>query len=311
MRLVIVNNRKPMTIVAALFTAMLVMSGKAEAGVGMLEQGESMVSTNLSYTAANKHWDVSRNVITNICKIRNIGATLGYEYGWSYFHTVYANLGMGHRRCGQVGLRGPGVQVSGRNTGLGDVELGVRTRFSGNYLDSAAWEAFMIIPTGYDNGNPSAIGKGTLGAGLGVLLSSDPTHNFPFRTWGVNSRKWGWKAGSKFTYFFSGKGNTLRSDVTIQYALTETDFVRTGDFFSLSLINSIGFARGGVQNQVFVNQAPAAMTSSDQTSIQLSYSHSFMGTGWSANALIGKALFGRNAPVSWFAGIGASYRWRD
>ena len=311
MSLFIRNNSKPLTIVAALLICMLAISGKAEAGVGMLEQGESMVSSNLSFTAADKHWDVSRQVITNICKARNFGASLGYEYGWSYFHTVYANVGMGYRRCGQRGLPGPGFLVSGNQKGLGDVELGVRTRFAGNYLDSAAWEAFMIIPTGYDNGSPSALGKGALGAGLGVLFSSDPTHNFPFRIWGVNSRKWGWKAGSKFTYFFGGKGNTLRSDVAIQYALTETDFVRTGDFFSLSLINSIGFARGVVQNQVFVNQAPAAMTSSDQTSIEFSYSHSFIGTGWSANALIGKALYGRNAPISWYAGIGASYRWRD
>ncbi|GAV19781.1 hypothetical protein MMIC_P0739 [Mariprofundus micogutta] len=304
------NNRKQLTLLAALLTVILSISGKADAGVGMLEQGEHLITGNLNFTAADKHWDVSRNTIDSICKARNFGATVGYEYGWSYFHTVYANIGMGYRRCGQRGLPGPGVLVTGNAKGLADIELGVRTRFSGHYLDSAAWEAFLIIPTGYNNG-PSALGKGALGAGLGVLFSSDPSHNFPFRTWRVNSRKWGWKAGSKFTYFFSGKGNTLRSYAAIQYAVTETDFVRTGDYFDLRLINSIGFANRGVQNAIFVNQAVGSITSSDQTSIQISYTHSFIGTGWSANILFGKALYGRNAPISWYTGLGASYRWRD
>ena len=310
MSLGIGHKRKQLTFVAAFLALILSMAGKADAGVGMLEQGEHLITGNLSFTSADKHWDVSRHTIDNLCKARNFGLTAGYEYGWSYFHTVYATLGMGYRRCGQRGLAGPAVLVTGNAKGLADIELGVRTRFSGHYLDSAAWEAFLIIPTGYDNG-PSALGKGALGAGLGVRFSSDRSHNFPFRTWRIDSRKWGWKAGSKFTYFFSGKGNSLRSYAAIQYAVTETDFVRTGDYFDLRLINSVGFARNNVQQQIFFNQVASSMTSSDQTSIQLSYTHSFIGTGWSANILFGKALYGRNAPISWYTGIGASYRWRD
>jgi len=310
MGLVIGQDRKALIVVSALLALLLAVSGKANAGVGMLEQGENLVSADLSFDAANKHWDVNRNVITNVCKARNTSLALGYEYGWSYYHTVYATVGLGQRRCGQANQPGGGLLISGQATGLGDVELGVRTRFSGNYIDSAAWEAFVIIPTGYDNNSPSALGKGALGAGLGVLFSSHPRDNFPYRTWGVNSKKWGWKAGTKFTYFFSGKGNSLRSYAGIQYAFTGSDFERTGDFLDLRIINNIGFSRNGVQQQIFVNQAASSLTSSDQTSLQLSYSHSF-GNGWNTNVRIGKAFFGRNAPISWFTGAGISYRWRD
>jgi len=308
----LVKGRKMKQLIApaALFVSLFTVSVNTNAGVGMLDQGEQLVSADLNFDAANKHWDVNRNVITNVCKARNTGLTLGYEYGWSYYHTVYANASLGHRRCGQNNLPGGGVAVSGSASGLGDVELGVRTRFGGNYLDSSAWEAFVIIPTGYDNASPSALGKGALGAGLGVLFASHPKDKFPYRSWGVSSKKWGWKAGSKFTYYFSGKGNSLRSYAAIQYAFTGSDFETTGDYLDLRIINNFGFSRGGIQRQIFINQVQTSITSSDQTSIQLSYSHSF-GNGWNTNLRIGRAFFGRNSPISWFTGLGVSYRWRD
>lgn len=285
------------------------MGTVAHAGVGILEEDEQMVSTGLSFSASNSHWNANRNVITSICKRRNAGLGAGYEYGWSYFHTVYASTGLAYRRCGQTGLRGGGLLVSGRAMGLGDVEIGVRTRFGGNYLNTAAWEAALIIPTGYDNNSPSALGRGALGLALGVKFSSDPSHRYPYK-WGFSSRKWAWKAGSKYTYFFSSKGSSLSSFVSLQHAFTDSDFERTGDFVTVKLNHSVGFSNGGVQQRIFINQTPSAMTSSDQVSIELKYSHSF-NEGLSASATIGKSLFGRNNPRSLYGSLGASYRWRD
>jgi len=74
--------------------------------------------------------------------------------------------------------------------------------------------------------------------------------------------------------------------------------------------NSIGFAQGGVQQQIFINQNQSAMTNSDKTSIYLKYSHAFT-NGWSGSLSIGKALFGRNAAKDITLGASASYRWRD
>lgn len=280
----------------------------ANAGVGILEEDENLFSANLSFTASNKHWDGDRNVITSLCKRRNAGLSLGYEYGWSYFHTVYTSANLAYRRCGSVTV-GQTQIVSGRAWGLGDIEVGVRTRFSGNYLNNAAWETYMIIPAGYDGNSSSALGRGALGLGFGVKFSSDPSDRYP-QKWGYSAKQWGWKAGSKFTYFFASKGNTLATFGSLQYAFTQTDFEQTGDFIEFRVDNSIGFKRGGVQQQIFVNQTPSSMTNSDQTSFKIKYSHAFS-EGWSGSISIGHAFFGRNAPQSWSLGAGANYRWRD
>jgi len=291
-----------------LLVASAVFSTAANAGVGMLEEDENLFSSSLSLSASNKEWDGNRNVLTSICKKRNASLNLGYEYGWSYFHTVFINGSLAYRRCGSNVRFGTQV-VSGRSAGLGDIELGVRTRFAGNYINNAAWETGLIIPTGYDNNSPSALGRGALGLFLGLKFSSVASDRYPAK-WGYSPRKWAWSAGTKFTYFFAAKGNSLGSFAALQYAFTQSDFERTGDFVEFGVKNSIGFAQGGVQQQIFINQNQSAMTNSDKTSIYLKYSHAFT-NGWSGSLSIGKALFGRNAAKDITLGASASYRWRD
>jgi len=297
------------------------LSGTAFAGVGVLEEDEQSLSASLTFSGSNKQWDGNRNVLTSICKRRNVDLSIGYEYGWSYFHTVYSSVNLAYRKCGvginrtaipgaPAGFRINTQYASGRAWGLGDVELGIRTRFGGHYLDNAAWETFLIIPTGYDNNSPSALGRGALGLGFGLKFSSDPSDRYPYK-WGYSAKKWGWKAGTKLTYFFSSKGNSVATFAAVQYAFTASDFEQSGDFLEFRIDNSIGFQNGGIQQQVFINQAPSAMTNSDQTSFKIKYSHSFIGTGWSGSISIGHAFFGRNAPKSTSIAAGANYRWRD
>lgn len=275
----------------------------AQAGVGMLDQGESLYNANVSFSGGNKHWNAQRQVLTSICQRRNANLLQGYEYGYSYFHTIFASVNFAYRRCGQVTQRGGAIRTSGQATGVGDVQLGVRTRF--NHRNTAAWEVLLIIPTGYDNTSPSRLGRGAMGLGLGLKFSSDSPAML------VRRSSWGWKLGTQFTYFFSGKGNNLRSFAATQYAFTDTDFQQTGDYGELRVTHSVSFARSGVQQQIFFNQVPSSMTSADRLDVQLQYSHSFTGTGWSTSVHAGKAVFGRNNPIDYFAGAGLSYRWRD
>lgn len=308
----------------ALF-ALIGMSGSASAGVGMLAQGEQQVSTDLSASYSNNYWDRQRNLIPSFCKARNLDLVAGYEYGWSYFHTVFASVGLGYRRCGQTiipqrvnpvtgRIRPQIVVLGGRNVGIGDITVGVRTRFSGNYRDNAAWELFTTIPTGYNNQNPSRIGRGAWGAGLGVKFSSTPDSHY-MKRWGYSAHKWAWKAGAQIEYFFAGKGNALRTYAAIQYAFTATNFENTGDFAELRLINHIGFANHGAQRTIFATPnaggAIPSATNSDQTLIQLGYTHIFFGTGLSVSARANHALIGRNVPKSTGLGLGFSYRWQD
>ena len=288
----------------------------AYAGVGMLQQGENLYISDLSFAGGNTRWDVQRKKIPSICKRRNLDLVQGYEYGYSYFHTIYATATLAYRHCGQINIparisvrtgavrRPAQTLLSGPSSGLGDIELGVRTRL--NHHNTAAWEAFLIIPTGYDNNSPARLGRGALGLGAGLLFAS--------RKRPVAISPWGWKLGSRFTYFFSGKGNTIQSYATVNYAFSDSNFEQTGDFMSLSLRHSVSFARAGVAKNTFGTFSgagrPTSVTNSDQLKLELGYSHAF-GNGWSTSLRGGKAFFGRNAPVDYFAGWGLNYRWRD
>jgi len=271
------------------------------AGVGMLQEGENLYLSDLQFSGGNSSWDVQRNKIPSNCKRKNLSLIQGYEYGYSYFHTIFANATFAYRHCGQMNRAAPGAVPGATSlSGLGDLEVGVRTRF--NHQNTAAWEALLIIPTGYDNNSPLRLGRGALGLGLGVLFAS--------RKRSIAESPWGWELGSRFTYFFSGKGNTLRSFATVNYAFSDSNFEQSGDFMSLSLIYNVRFARNGLQQNIFVNQVPSSITNSDLTKIELGYSHAF-GNGWSTSLRGAKGIFGRNSPINYIAGWGISYRWRD
>jgi len=302
------------TLLGGVIMALFAVTVPAEAGVGMLDEGTQLYNAHVSVAGGNKHWDVQRQVITSLCQRRNVTMLQGYEYGYSYFHTIFANAAFVYRKCGQInraarvnaatGRVTPGWTVlGGRAVGLGDIQLGVRTRI--NHRDTAAWEALLIIPTGYDNTSASALGRGALGLGLGLLFSSDVPRAL------VKRSSWGWTLGTRYIYFFSGKGNSLSGNVAAHYAFTDTDFQQTGDFGTVQLSHSVSFGRNGVQRQLFFNQVPRSMTNSDQTTITLQYSHAFIGTGLSTSVSVGKAVFGRNNPIDYHAGLGLSYRWRD
>ncbi len=287
-----------------IFTCALFIASLAHAGVGMLAGGESLYNSDLSVTGGNAFWDGNRQKTPSICKRRNGSLVQAYEYGYSYFHTLIASAPLVYRRCGQTNQRARANVainpiVSGQNWGLGDVQLGVRTRL--NHRNTAAWETTLTIPTGYDNNSPSRLGRGAFGLGLGLRLASDGS---------VTRSSWAWKLGSTYTYFFASKGNSLRSFAEINYAFTASNFEQTGDFLTLRISNSFGFANGGAQRTLFFNQLQRSLTNSDVTRIGLQYSHSFA-KGWSTSFRIVKSIFGRNSPDDYSAGWGLSYRWTD
>lgn len=290
-----------------LSASMLLAGGAAFASASMLQEGESVVGIDLSYSASNQQWDANRNLISSVCKARNSKATLTYEHGYSYFHTIFANVAVAHKKCGETNL---GVQVpgfpptrlaSGSATGLGDAEIGVRTRFN-NFRNNASWEAFLVVPLGYDTASPSRLGSGSLGLGLGVIWSS---YDKVF-----GSKSWGWKVGSRFIYTFSGRPNRWNSFGEISYAFTETDFQYTGNY--LSLRNLYNVTVGGSQGGAFglINQAPGSISGSVNDSISLIYTHDFK-NGYTISPRITKALFGRNSTNFLSIGVNLRYRWRD
>ncbi len=288
------------------------MLPSAYAGVGMLAGGESLYNSDLGFSGGNTIWDTNRSKRLSVCKRRNAHLVQGYEYGYSYFYTVYANVTFAYRSCGEIfrsmrinrvtgKIRPAQTTFGGQAAGIGDLQIGLRARL--NHANTAAWEVALIIPGGYDGNSPSALGRGALGLSLGLKFASDK---------GVSQKSsWAWKLGSKLTYFFASKGNSIASFGQVSYAFTETNFEQTGDFLSLRVNNSFAMANNGLQQQLFFNQIPSSLTNSDSTSLSLAYSHAFIKSGWSTNVRVGKAFFGRSSPVDYTAGWGISYRWDD
>jgi len=309
MKSVILIQQLQRLLMVGICSGFLMVATSAHAGVGMLGGKESLYVSDVSVTGGNTFWDGRRLKTPSICKRRNGSLVQGYEYGYSYFHTRFANATLAYRKCGQInrnvriagagGLRVPTATLAGQNWGLGDVQLGVRTRL--NHNNTAAWEISLTIPTGYDNNSPSRLGRGALGLSLGLRFASDGS---------VVKSSWGWKLGSTYTYFFSSKGSSLRSFVEFNYAFTQTNFEQTGDFLSMRISNNFGFANGGVQRTLFFNQIPRSLSNSDSTRVGLQYSHSYA-KGWSTSFRVLKSVFGRSAPVDYSAGWGLSYRWAD
>ena len=290
----------------------LALVPSAYAGVGMLGGGESLYNSDLGFSGGNAIWDAKRLKVPSACKRRNARLVQGYEYGYSYFYTVYANVTFAYRSCGQINrslrvnrvtgkIRPAQTTLGGPAAGIGDFQIGVRARL--NHANTAAWEATLIIPGGYDGNSPSALGRGALGLSLGLKFASDS---------GLSQKSsWAWKLGTKLTYFFASKGNSIASFGQLSYAFTETNFEQTGNFLSLRVNNSFAMANGGLQQTLFFNQVPSSLTNSDSTSLSFAYSHAFVNSGWSTNVRIGKAFFGRSSPVDYTAGWGLSYRWED
>ncbi len=288
-----------------------IIAPSAYAGVGMLGGGESLYNSDLGISGGNTIWDGTRQRNLSACKRRNANLIQGYEYGYSYFYTLFASATIAYRKCGEI-TRSKRVNrvtgnitpaqstLGGRSQGLGDVSIGMRARL--NHANTAAWEVSMIIPTGYDGNSPASLGRGALGMSLGIKFASDGKVN--------KKSSWAWNLGSKFNFFFASKGNSIASFVSLSYAFTETNFEQTGNFLSLRISNSVALARNGVQQQLFYNQVPSSLTSSDITALTLGYSHAFP-DGWSTNLRVGKGLFGRSSPIDYNAGWGVSYRWED
>jgi len=307
----VVYHRSGMWITLALLLS-IGISTSAHAGVGMLSGNESLYNSDLSFAGGNTRWDPSRQMVPSACKRRNARLVQGYEYGYSYFYTVFADVALVYKKCGEINrrarinragvVRRPALTLlGGQSMGVGDVKIGVRARL--NHNNTAAWEGSLVIPTGYDALSPSRLGRGALGLGLGIRFASDGSL--------VRRSSWGWRFGSTYTYFFASKGNSLATNASVDYAFTESNFEQTGNFASLRINNSFSFGNGGVQRTLFFNgPIPRSLTNSDVTSISLSYSHAFK-NGWSTNARIGKAFFGRSSPVDYTAGWGVSYRWEE
>lgn len=124
----------------------------------LLSEGMSKLSSSVYYSTADAYWDRDGVRHQGDCRSNNWSLNEHYEYGYSYYHTLFAEATVVDKACGpeQVG-------------GVGDLRLGVRGRLN-LYQNGKAWEASVIVPSGYSRDRPARLGYGRFGVEVGFAM---------------------------------------------------------------------------------------------------------------------------------------------
>ncbi|MFK8068320.1 MAG: hypothetical protein AB8D52_08745 [Gammaproteobacteria bacterium] len=168
----------------------------------MLSEGEIYYSAVHSYSTNDRGWDESSQLRDSSCRSQTYRSNHQLEYGYSYYHTLTANLDLVDRHCGDEDYRG-----------LGDLRLGIRGRLN-VFENGKTWEVTLIVPTGYSRSNRSRPGNGEFGIEGGLAyLSRGELRDFAKR-WdfitGVSVRLWAGGPADQFLTYATVRRNIGR-----------------------------------------------------------------------------------------------------
>ena len=172
----------------------LLPPGCLHAGDWMLSEGQQSLYSSLSLSRADSYWDDRRDLQRDDCTSRDWRADLHYEYGYSYYRTLFAATSFERDACGDQ-----------RSVGIPDVKLGMRGRVD-PFRNSYSWELALIVPVNGDRVDRRKPGIGLFGieAGLFRTYRDDPYEKpFTVLTRGI----WGWGLG--VTLWGEGAGHEL------------------------------------------------------------------------------------------------------
>ncbi len=134
------------------------MPSPVAAGSWLLSQGENQYTSSLSYSTSTAYWDSSGVLHESGQRSHSWSVNQRYEYGYSYYRTLYLSTDLIHKTSG-----------SGSVSGLGDLMLGVRGRLN-RYRNGLAWEAGVIVPTGYSRDRRIRLGYGRFGFEVALAM---------------------------------------------------------------------------------------------------------------------------------------------
>lgn len=172
-------------ICAAIFYACI--PAVAQAGAWMRSEGELQLGMNLSLSTANDSWDKERRLVDTGCTTHRQYADVHGEYGYSYYHTIFADAGISNKECsGQT-----------RVSGLSDISMGLRGRLD-VFRNGRTWEVSLRLPVSGNTADPARPGNGEFGLNAGVhfRLAPDPYENPALMlqngiwSWGTGMRLW-------------------------------------------------------------------------------------------------------------------------
>ena len=148
----------------------------------MLSEGEQSLFTSLELSRADRYWDDNRSLQQDDCTSNDRALGLRYEYGWSYYHTLFAATSFEMDRCGTE-----------KATGIPDLKLGMRGRVN-PFRNGHTWELALILPVNGDRLDRRSPGNGLFGIEAGLYRSY---RDDPYQRTTTSDRQavWGWGAG--------------------------------------------------------------------------------------------------------------------
>lgn len=254
----------------SLLLALCLASLPATAGTWMLSRGELAYNAQLAHSSSDHYWDRQRDLRASNCQSDDWSFSNQVEYGWSYYHTVFAEAALVKKECGAQSA-----------SGLGDLTVGVRGRWD-KFRNGRTWEASIILPTGYDAKDPARLGYGQFGVDLsaGIRLSSDEAnlHGFDYLSAETGYRHWFGSAAGQ--WYLTAKGS---------HKLANQDSLYVNASLALSMRN------GSAENFTAGNQT--LLGDYDQLGVTFGWSHK-LGLHNSLALEYGRTLWGRNTGQS-------------
>ncbi len=180
---------------------------------GCCPRGEQSLYASLSLSQADSYWDDRRELQQDSCTSRDWRATLHYEYGYSYYRTLFASTAFERNQCGTESA-----------VGVPDVKLGMRGRVD-PFRNGYTWELAAIIPVNGDRLDRRKPGSGLFGIEAGLFRSyRDDPYEKPFTE--VTQGVWGWGIG--VTLWAEGAGRELWGELNWRRRLSDDGVSRPG-----------------------------------------------------------------------------------
>ena len=126
------------------------------AGSWMLSEDHASLTTGIAWSTADSYWDRDSNLQQDSCSSRDTALYLRYEYGYSYYHSLFASTSIESNKCGDDSANG-----------IPDIKLGIRGRIN-PYRNNYSWELAAILPVQGDRFDKSEPGKGDFGLQAGI-----------------------------------------------------------------------------------------------------------------------------------------------
>lgn len=178
----------------------------AVASPWMRTGGESFLYVSATNTQSTSFWDKDRNLVPS-CHANDRSTYLHYEYGHSYYNTLFAATSIEYNSCGDKLSRG-----------IPDLEVGIRRRLN-LFRNGRTWELSAIVPVQGDANDPTTPGTGELGvrAGLYFLFLPDPYENPYERLKGSK-----WSLDLRATYWTGDAAQEIEGRVGWKHQIFDT-----------------------------------------------------------------------------------------